>query len=159
MTTSFRRHAVRAFECFGILRLTGIIPFDLVSFLLSRHEHKIWETSVGLKVYGLQNCDSCRKAKKWLEAEAISFEFHDLRKSPIDAETLRHWLSSIGAGALINRRGTTWRTLSDSQMTAHGEALVSLIMDHPAIMKRPIFVTEHDISVGFNNKQKQTLAN
>ena len=114
---------------------------------------------MGLKVYGLQNCDSCRKAKKWLEAEAISFEFHDLRKSPIDAETLRHWLSSIGAGALINRRETSCHALTQSQRTTHGEALVSLIMDHPAIMKRPIFVTEHDVSVGFDNNQKQTLAN
>lgn len=114
---------------------------------------------MSLKVYGLQNCDSCRKARKWLEAEAIAFEFHDLRKSPIDAETLRYWLSSIGADSLINRRGTTWRALSDSQKAADGEALVSLILDNPAIIKRPIFVTGHDVSVGFDEKQKQALAN
>ncbi len=114
---------------------------------------------MSLKVYGLQNCDSCRKAKKWLEAEAVAFEFYDLRKSPIGAETLRHWLSSIGADNLINRRGTTWRALSDSQKAADGEALISLILDHPAILKRPIFVTERDVSVGFDEKQKQALAN
>ena len=58
-----------------------------------------------VSVYGLQNCDTCRKAKKWLVAEGIDFEFHDLRKSPIDAETLKGWLAAIGADRLINRRG------------------------------------------------------
>ena len=112
-----------------------------------------------LKVYGLQNCDTCRKAKKWLATEAIAFDFHDLRKSPINADILQDWLSSIDADRLINRRGTTWRGLSDTQKATQGEALVSLILDHPAIMKRPIFVTENDVSIGFDDKQKQALAN
>ena len=112
-----------------------------------------------IKVYGLQNCDTCRKAKKWLEAEAIAFEFIDLRKSPVEAEMLKAWLSSVGADRLINRRGTTWRGLSEAQKAAKGDDLVSLIRDNPAIMKRPIFVTRNGVSVGFDEKQKQALAN
>jgi len=111
-----------------------------------------------LKVYGLQNCDTCRKAKKWLDAEAIAFEFYDLRKSPIDAEMQKEWLSSVGAEHLLNRRGTTWRGLSEAQKAAQGDDLVSLILDQPALMKRPIFVTDNGVSVGFDDKQKQALA-
>jgi Spx/MgsR family transcriptional regulator len=113
---------------------------------------------VTLNVYGLQNCDTCRKAKIWLAREAIAFEFHDLRKSPISAEMLGEWLLSIGPDPLINRRGTTWRGLSDSQKAAQGDALVALILDHPAIMKRPIFVTKDHVSVGFDDRQRQALA-
>ncbi|MCW9034893.1 MAG: Spx/MgsR family RNA polymerase-binding regulatory protein [Rhodospirillales bacterium] len=112
-----------------------------------------------MKVYGLQNCDTCRKAKKWLEAEAIDFEFLDLRKSPVDAETLKDWLSSLGADRLVNRRGTTWRGLSDVQKGAEGDALVALLLAQPAIMKRPIFLTHNGVSVGFDDKQKQALVN
>lgn len=110
-----------------------------------------------MKVYGLQNCDTCRKAKKWLEAETISFEFHDLRKSPVDADQLKNWLESLGADRLLNRRGTTWRKLSEAQKDAKGEALISLLLDQPAIMKRPIFVTDKGVSVGFDDKQKHAL--
>ncbi|MBT4691514.1 MAG: Spx/MgsR family RNA polymerase-binding regulatory protein [Rhodospirillaceae bacterium] len=111
-----------------------------------------------LKVYGLQNCDTCRKAKKWLEGEGIVFEFYDLRKSPIDAETLTDWLAAIGADKLINRRGTTWRELTEGQKGATGDALVSLLLEQPAILKRPIFVTNDGVSVGFDEAQKQNLA-
>ncbi len=111
-----------------------------------------------LKVFGLQNCDTCRKARKWLEAEGMDFEFHDFRKSPVDAETVGEWLAALGPDALVNRRGTTWRGLSDEQKSAQDEALVALIVRHPAIMKRPVFVSGAGVSVGFDEAQREALA-
>ena len=110
-----------------------------------------------VKVYGLNNCDTCRKAKKWLDAEGIAFEFHDLRKSPIDGSTLEGWLAAIGTDGLINRRGTTWRGLSDGQKGASGDALVSMLLDQIAILKRPIFVAESGVSVGFDDAQRKNM--
>ncbi|MBT7667589.1 MAG: hypothetical protein HN608_21960, partial [Rhodospirillaceae bacterium] len=79
-------------------------------------------------------------------------------KSADAQKTLTDWLAAIGADKLINRRGTTWRELTEGQKGATGDALVSLLLEQPAILKRPIFVTNDGVSVGFDEAQKQNLA-
>lgn len=115
-------------------------------------------------VYGLKNCDTCRKALKWLDSERIAYEFRDVRKDGLDLGDVQSWLATVGADTLINRRGTTWRQLdaADKSVTTDAD-LAALIVRHPAIMKRPVFVTgatgETGAStiVGFKDEQKAAL--
>lgn len=110
-----------------------------------------------LTVYGIRQCDTCRKALKWLEAAGVAHRFHDLRVDGLDAEKLQRWLVSDFADRLINRRSTTWRQLDASQQAATGKAQLSLLLDHPTLIKRPVFETDELIAVGFNPAQLSGL--
>ena len=103
-----------------------------------------------LKIYGLKNCDTCRTARKWLTAKDVPHEFFDLREMPLDAETIRHWLAQVGLDTLLNKRGTTWRKLDDSDKELLDKTkAVQLMLTHPALIKRPVFCRDGKISVGF----------
>ena len=111
-----------------------------------------------ITVYGLKNCDTCRAALKWLDAEDIAYEFRDVRKDGLDAGDVKDWLGAVGADTLVNRRGTTWRQLSDADKAKTSAAdLTDLILKYPAIMKRPVFVTDDAVIVGFKDEQKSAL--
>lgn len=90
-----------------------------------------------MKVYGLRNCDSCRKAIRDLAAEGHEAELVDVRQSPLDAATLARFHAELGDG-LLNTRSTTWRGLSEAERAAPA---LTLLADHPALMKRPVFET------------------
>ena len=64
-----------------------------------------------IKVYGLNNCDTCRKARKWLSVEGVEHEFHDIRKADLEGKVIAGWAGKAGWETLLNRRGTTWRGL------------------------------------------------
>jgi arsenate reductase (glutaredoxin) len=103
-----------------------------------------------LTVYGIKQCDTCRKALKWLEARGVEYRFHDFRTDGLDAGLLQEWLDSPLAGKLVNRRSTTWRQLTDDQRQLQGDKLIVLLLDFPTLIKRPVFVTDRIIAVGFN---------
>ena len=102
-----------------------------------------------LTVYGIKQCDTCRKALKWLAGQGIAHEFHDLRQDGLDRERVSGWLESGFADVLVNRRSTTWRQLSDAQRATSGDELVQLLLDHPTLVKRPVFEREAIVAVGF----------
>ena len=106
-----------------------------------------------LIVYGIKQCDSCRKALRWLEGQGIEHRFHDFRSDGLDAGLLQTWLDSPFADKLINRRSTTWRQLNDEQRQAQGDAQLQLLLDHPTLIKRPVFVADDIVAVGFNPKE------
>lgn len=111
-----------------------------------------------ITVYGLKNCDTCRKALKWLEAEGIAFTFRDVRKDGLAEDDVRTWLGKTGPNILVNQRGTTWRQLDEvEKLVSSDEDLTALILKYPAIMKRPVFVKGDDVIVGFKNEQMQAL--
>ena len=64
-------------------------------------------------LYGIPNCDTIRKARKWLAAENINYAFHDFRKDGLDEKQLKQWVKIIGWEILLNKRGMTWRKLED----------------------------------------------
>ena len=103
-----------------------------------------------LTVYGIKQCDSCRKALKWLSGQGIEHRFHDFRIDGLQAELLQVWLDSSFAGKLVNRRSTTWRQLNDEQRQFKGAALLELLLQHPTLIKRPVFMTDEIVAVGFN---------
>ncbi len=109
-------------------------------------------------VYGLKNCDTCRNAIRWLDAEGIAYEYRDVRKDRLDADDVRRWLNAVGSDVLLNRRGTTWRNLDDADKEyGSDDNLVALLVKHPALIKRPVFINDADVIVGFKAEQKAAL--
>lgn len=102
-----------------------------------------------IKIYGIKNCDSVRKAQKFLKSNNIDFEFIDFRQNPIDGQTLLRFVDDIGWNELINKRSTTYRNLSDAEK--HNITL-DLVLKNPTLIKRPVLVTDQKISVGFSEK-------
>jgi arsenate reductase len=89
---------------------------------------------------------------KWLSGQGMEHKFHDFRTDGLPADLLRSWLDSPFAEKLLNRRSTTWRQLNETQRQLEGDALVGLLLEHPTLIKRPVFVAEEIIAVGFNPK-------
>jgi arsenate reductase (glutaredoxin) len=100
-----------------------------------------------VKLYGLKNCDTCRKALKWLADAGIGFEFYDVRKDGVPDVVLGAALTTLGAKSLLNTRSTTWRGLSEE---ARAQEPKVLLAEHPALIKRPLIVFDDWISVGWN---------
>lgn len=105
-------------------------------------------------IYGLKNCDSCRKACKWLDAHDIAHHFVDYRDEPLAATTLKFWAAAVdGWDQLINRRSTTWRQLSEAERDTKGAvAWLKLVAKHPTLIKRPVLADGKMIQVGFSEQ-------
>jgi Spx/MgsR family transcriptional regulator len=113
-----------------------------------------------LTVYGIPNCDTVKKARDWLDAHGVAYAFHDVKKAGVNAALLRDWLAQVSLDTLVNRRGTTWRALSDEQKAAAGttDGAIALMIDKPSVIKRPVLVADDGIkAVGFSADQYQTL--
>lgn len=111
-----------------------------------------------LSVYGLKNCDTCRKALKWLEAEGIAYTFRDVKVDGVSATEIRRFATAVGWEALLNKASTTWRGLPDSDKEGLTEAkAVKLMAAHPALIKRPVFEKGDTVLSGFRDAQKAAL--
>lgn len=111
-----------------------------------------------MKVYTLKNCDSCRKALKWLDAEGISYANHDIRSGGVDESWVTPIIDALGWEAAINRRSTTWRSLSDADREGIDNAkALALILKHPTLMKRPVFVGTGSVICGFDAKAMSAI--
>lgn len=104
-----------------------------------------------MKLYGIRNCDTVKKARKWLDDQGISYEFHDFKKDGLDEALLSQWESAVGWELLLNRRGTTWRKLSDEvRDTIGAQSAHSIMLENTSIIKRPVVEYEGSVYVGFN---------
>ena len=111
-----------------------------------------------LTVYGLKNCDTCRKTTKWLDAEGIAHEFKDVRKDGISKDDVSTWAKAVGWETLLNRRGTTWRGLDEAPKDGVDEtSAIDLMTEHPALIKRPVFEKAGKIIVGFKAAEQASL--
>ena len=111
-----------------------------------------------LTVYGLKNCETCRKATKWLTAENIPYTFHDVRKDGIDRAKIAGWLNDVGWEVLLNRRGSTWRNLTNIDKDGIDEIKVTdLMILNPTLIKRPVCDLNGKILVGFKESDKALL--
>ena len=110
-----------------------------------------------ITVYGIKQCDTCRKALKWLEMHGIEHQFHDFRTDGLDKKRLQAWLASPFADQVVNRRSTAWRQLSEPQREMQGEQQLQLLLESPTLIKRPVFVQADIVAVGFKPQELQDI--
>ncbi len=93
-----------------------------------------------LTMYGIKNCDTIKKARRWLESQNADFQFHDYRADGLTSELLQRFIDKLGYEALLNTRGTTWRKLPEEQRNAitNADAARELMLAQPSIIKRPL---------------------
>jgi len=109
-------------------------------------------------MYGIKNCDSIKKARKYLELNGIEYSFHDFRIDGVNEIQLRAWASELGWEKLLNKRSTTWRNLPDETKKNINELLALVVMqDQPTIIKRPVLEMSDRVMVGFSEKQYDTV--
>lgn len=109
-----------------------------------------------IKLYGLTKCSTCVKARDWLSAHGVAYQFTDYRDHPVDPETLRAWAQALGGWEkLVNRASMTWRKLADEQKSPDTpEAWLALIAEFPALVRRPVAVDgKREVGVGFSEKK------
>lgn len=104
-----------------------------------------------MTLYGIPNCDSCRNARKFLDANNVEYRFHDVRADGVDRVILERWLQRIEWQALLNTRSATWRGLGDDDKSAvDRDRAIELMLTHPTLIKRPVAETEETTLVGFS---------
>ena len=103
-----------------------------------------------ITLHGIPNCDTVKKAGAWLDGRGAEYRFRDFKKEPPGAAELATWADAVGWEALLNRRGTTFRGLSEEDRSGidRGKAL-ELMAAHPSLIKRPVVTDAGNVSVGF----------
>lgn len=101
-------------------------------------------------LYGIPNCDTVRKARKWLDSHHVDHDFIDLREATPSRERLSKWLDTVGNERLVNRRSTTFKQLSDAERSVLDQSeAVDILLTHPTLIKRPVLEWRDNVSVGF----------
>lgn len=114
-----------------------------------------------LILHGIPNCDQVRKARNWLAAHDLRYQFHDFKKIGISAELIATWLRQVGLETLLNRKGTTWRALPPERQAAivDERSAVALMVELPSLIKRPVLAHGDQIIVGFSDAHYQQIFN
>lgn len=107
-----------------------------------------------IHLYGIPNCDTVKKARKWLDANGIDYAFHDYKKEGAEPDRLTAWADEAGWEVLLNKRGTTFRKLSDAEKADIDQAkAIALMTEHPSMIKRPVAEYAGGILVGFKDEE------
>ena len=110
-------------------------------------------------LFGLKNCDTCRKARAYLDAQDRAYRFHDLRADGLSEADLDEWLGRLGWEQILNRRSTTWRSLPDAAKADLDQTRArQLLLDQPTLVKRPVIHWGEVLIVGFAGPQQAALA-
>ena len=112
-----------------------------------------------LKLFGIPNCTTVKKARAWLAGHAIEATFHDFKKQGVDAAWLGKVAAQTGWQALLNTRGTTWRKLTDAEKAAVTDqaSAIQLMQKQPSVIKRPVLDKDGTYHIGFSEDQYQAL--
>jgi arsenate reductase len=103
-----------------------------------------------IKIYGIKNCDTVKKALKYLSSNEIDFDFIDFRVNPISKNEFQNMIEKVGLEVLINKRSTTYRLLTDSEKD---NVNFELILKYPTLIKRPVMIQDSKILVGFSEQK------
>jgi Spx/MgsR family transcriptional regulator len=106
-----------------------------------------------LKIYGIKNCDSVRKALKFLKSRNIPFSFIDFRETPAEEETIRAWLAYTDIHTLFNTRSTTYRTLKLKAVELDDETKITWLAKENMLIKRPVIVLDEKVLIGYNEAE------
>ena len=113
---------------------------------------------MSVTLYGIKSCDTVKKARKWLDANSVPYTFHDFRVDGIDKTLINNFLKQIDLEILINKRGTTWRKLSDEEKEIKNMTqAIALMIEKPAIIKRPVLDVNKTLTVGFSEESYKSI--
>jgi arsenate reductase len=107
-----------------------------------------------IQVYGIKNCDTVKKALVYLNDHDVNYQFIDFRQNPISQQVLTKMVESVGWELLINKRSTTYRSLSEEEKN---NINYDLVLRLPTLIKRPVLVRDENIMVGFSEQQYAKL--
>lgn len=111
-----------------------------------------------MKLYGIPNCNTVKKARTWLDEHGIAYEFHDFKKQGLDQATVDYWLSQQAWEKLVNRAGMTWRNLTDAEKAAVTDkaTAATLMLNKTSVIKRPILMDGKTmLALGFDEAHYQ----
>lgn len=104
-----------------------------------------------ITLYGIKNCDTVKKARKWLDLHKIDYRFHDFRDDGLDESTVATWIEELGWQNLLNRRSKTWQALDEqSRINMNDDSARKVVLSHPTLIKRPLLDTGHQRYTGFS---------
>lgn len=107
-------------------------------------------------IYGIKNCDTMKKARKWLDGRGVEYSFHDYKKEGVTPAQLKKWSKAVGWEKLLNKAGTTFRKLPDAQKADLNEAkAIALMVEQPSMIKRPVLDMGEGYLVGFKDLEYQ----
>lgn len=110
-------------------------------------------------LYGIKNCDTCRRARKAMDGSGIPYQFHDLREDGLSAALLEHLLEKVPVVEALNKRSTTWRNLPDEQKQGvDANKARELLLANPTLLKRPLLDTGDEILVGYRDGDYDALS-
>lgn len=105
-------------------------------------------------LYGIKNCDTVKKARKWLDDNHIEYQFHDYRTDGLNAALLAQLESTLGYEKMLNRRSTSWRQLGEDQKSGlNKNKAIQLMLETPTLIKRPILDTGERMIIGFASEE------
>jgi len=111
-----------------------------------------------ITLYGIPNCDTIKKARKWLKDNGVDYEFHDYKKLGVPEKELKNWVKQVGWETLLNKRGTTWRKLDDNTKNSVDEkSAIQIMLANPSIIKRPVLIKGQILLVGFSTNDYAKL--
>lgn len=107
-------------------------------------------------LYGIHNCDTVKKARRWLDEQDVAHRFHDFRKDGLDPDRLQGWIDALGWEKLLNKAGTTFRKLPDAAKAGlDATSAKALMLEQPAMIRRPVVEAADGVSVGFSADEWQ----
>ena len=110
------------------------------------------------QLYGIKNCDTVKKARKWLEQHEVSYQFHDFRVDGLDKALLARFETALGWQTLLNKRSTSWRQLDETQKNdLSADKAIKLMLENPTLIKRPVLEANNQFLIGFNTENYQDL--
>lgn len=102
-------------------------------------------------LYGIKNCDTVKKARRWLETHGVSYHFHDYKTAGIERDHLARWCAELGWEVVLNRSGTTFRRLPDAEKASlNPSKAIALMLAQPSMIKRPLLDQGGDLVIGFD---------
>lgn len=110
-----------------------------------------------IRLYGIKNCDTVKKARQWLDTRCIAYDFHDYKTQGLSQEQLNKWVAKLGWQPLINTRGTTWRQLTESEKAKldNEQSAIELLLQKTSLLKRPLVEVEDELKLGFSELNYQ----
>ncbi|HWV72182.1 MAG TPA: arsenate reductase [Pseudosphingobacterium sp.] len=108
-----------------------------------------------MKIYGIKNCNTVKKALDWLKENGVSYDFQDFKKVGVSEDTLKSWEKEVSWEVLVNKKGTTWRSLSDDEKAAVKDEKTAndLMRAKTSVIKRPVIESPKGLLIGFDETE------